>query len=211
MPLTLTSTEHRFVEELIDAGDTVVARGLVMATGGNLSAREPGSDRFVITGATTRLDRLEPTDFTVMSLEGERLGGAERASSEWKLHQRSYVARPDASAIVHVHPQYAVLLDALGLPIRHLTLDHAYYVASIGQVPFFANGTDELADRAADEARDHNCVVLSNHGCSTLGPDVLMALRRALLLEESATMTFRALQLGDRTTTFGEGIELRHG
>ena len=210
MTLTLSPTEIRLVEDLIDAGRAVVDRGLVHATGGNLSAREDGADRFLVTAAATRLDRLKPTDFTVMSLSGERLGGAERPSSEWKLHQRTYAVRPDASAVVHVHPQYAVLLDALGLPIRHLTLDHAHYVASIGQVPFYPNGSNELADAAASQAVDHNCVVLSNHGCSTLGPDILMALRRALLLEESATMTFRALQLGDRSTTFGEGIELIH-
>ncbi|MPV49177.1 class II aldolase/adducin family protein [Pseudactinotalea sp. HY160] len=198
------------MEQLVDAGNVAVTRGLVHATGGNLSAREPGSDRFLVTGAATQLDRLTPADFTVVSLSGRRLGGADRPSSEWKLHQRTYVERSDAGAIVHVHPQYAVLLDALDLPIRHLTLDHAHYVASIGQVPFFPNGSDELADGAAAQAHDHNCIVLSNHGCSTIGDDVLMALRRALLLEESATMTFRALQLGDRTTTFGEGIRLMH-
>ena len=210
MTTTTTPQEDALLAELIDAGATAVASGVVQATGGNLSARVPGSRRFLVTGAATRLDRLTADDFTLMDLDGAILGGAPRPSSEWKLHQRTYLVREDVSAIVHVHPQHAVLLDALGLPLRFLTLDHAYYVASVGRTDFHANGTDELADAAAEQIRDHNCVILGNHGCSTVGADVLMALRRAILLEEAATMTYRALLLGDTTTTFGEGIELIH-
>lgn len=205
----ITPFEADLVEELIDVGATAVGRGLVQATGGNLSARAPGADRFVVTGSGTRLDRLAPDDFALVGLDGTPRGGA-RPSSEWKLHQRTYAVRPDAHAIVHVHPQHAVLLDALGFPIRFLTLDHAYYVASAGRVPFHANGSDELADEAAEQARRHNAVVLANHGCSAIGETVQMAFRRAALLEEAATMTYRALLLGDRDTTFGEGIELIH-
>lgn len=206
----LTSAERDLIEELVDTGRTAVAQGLVQAAGGNLSARSPGADRFVITGAATRLDRLTEDDFAIVSLGGEVVGGKTRPSSEWKLHQRTYLVRPDAQAIVHVHPQHAVLLDALGLPIRYLTLDHAYYVGAAGRVPFFANGTDELADAVAEQARDYDCVVLGNHGCSAVGARVFEAFRRAILLEEAATMTYRALLLGDRETTFGEGIELVH-
>lgn len=205
----LTSAERALVEELIDTGATAVRQGLVQATGGNLSARTPGGDRFVVTGAATRLDRLTKGDFALVAMDGTVLSGP-CPSSEWKLHQRTYQVRDDATAIVHVHPQHAVLLDALGLPIRFLTLDHAYYVGSAGRVPFYANGTDQLADEAAEQAREHDAVVLANHGCSAVGDSVLMAFRRASLLEEAATMTYRALLLGDRDTTFGEGIELIH-
>lgn len=189
------------IAELIDVGRTAVERGLVLASGGNLSARV-GADRFVVTGAGTWLDRLTPDQFTVMSLAGDRVDGAEKPSSEWKLHQRSYQVRPDVNAVVHVHPQYAVLLDALGHRVRLLTLDHAYYVKSVGRTDFHPNGSDELADSAAEQAVDHDCIIMGHHGCSALGDSVEMAFRRALNLEEAATATFRALQLGDTTTSF---------
>lgn len=118
----LTSAERALVEELIDTGATAVRQGLVQATGGNLSARTPGGDRFVVTGAGTRLDRLTADDVALVAMDGAVLSGP-RPSSEWKLHQRTYRVRDDATAIVHVHPQHAVLLDALGLPIRFLTLE----------------------------------------------------------------------------------------
>lgn len=189
------------IAELIDVGRTAVDRGLVLASGGNLSARV-GADRFVVTGAGTWLDRLTPEQFALMGLDGEHLGGAEKPSSEWKLHQRSYQVRSDVNAVVHVHPQAAVLLDALGHQVRLFTLDHAYYVKSVGRTDFHPNGSDALADSAAEQATEHDCIIMGHHGCSALGESIEMAFRRALNLEEAATATFRALQLGDTTTTF---------
>jgi L-fuculose-phosphate aldolase len=195
-------TPEDLVDQLAEVGRMAVGSGLVLASGGNLSARMPGSDRFVVTGAGTWLDRLTPADFTTMSLDGEVVGGAERPSSEWRLHQRTYRVRADVNAVVHLHPQHAVLVDALGHRIRLITLDHAYYVRSVGTVPYFPNGSDELADAAAEQAREHDCIVLSHHGCSALGPDVGMAFRRALNLEEAATATYRCLAVGNTTCTF---------
>jgi L-fuculose-phosphate aldolase len=205
-------TPADLLAQLTEVGRMAVRSGLALASGGNLSARLPGSDEFVVTGAGTWLDRLTPADFTVMNLGGAIVGGAERPSSEWKLHQRTYRVRADVNAVVHLHPQHAVLVDALGHRIRLITLDHAYYVRSVGTVPYFPNGSDELADSAAQQASEHDCVLLSHHGCSTLGADVGMAYRRALNLEEAATATYRCLVLGDTGTTFpAEAFaDLRH-
>ncbi|WP_435157652.1 class II aldolase/adducin family protein [Amycolatopsis sacchari] len=190
------------IAKLAEVGRRAVELGLVVASGGNLSARLPGAREFVVTAAGTWLDRLRPEDFVRMTLDGETVSGAARPSSEWKLHQRTYRVREDVNAIVHVHPQHAVLVDALGHPIRLFTLDHATYVRSVGRAALHPNGSDELADAAAEQAREHNCVLLAHHGCSTLGADVDMAFRRALNLEEAAVATYRALTLGDTTTAF---------
>ncbi|MGY1633632.1 class II aldolase/adducin family protein [Geodermatophilus sp. SYSU D01186] len=196
------TTRTEAVGQLIEVGRLAVERGLVLASGGNLSARLPGETEFVVTAAGTWLDRLTPEGFSVVTLGGAVVGGAARPSSEWKLHQRTYRARPDVNAVVHLHPQHAVLVDALGHPIRLITLDHVTYVRSVGRVPYAPNGSDALADGAAEQARRHDCVVLAHHGCSALGPDVGMAFRRALNLEEAATATYRALLLGDTSCAF---------
>ena len=196
------ATRGEAVDQLVEVGRLAVERGLVLASGGNLSARLQGETEFVVTAAGTWLDRLTPADFSVVTLGGEVTGGAARPSSEWKLHQRTYRARPDVNAVVHLHPQHAVLVDALGHRIRLITLDHAAYVRSVGTVPYHPNGSDELADVAAEQAREHDCIVLSHHGCSALGADVGMAYRRALNLEEAAVATYRCLAVGDTSTTF---------
>jgi len=197
-----TDIEYELMHQLSAVGASCVQQGLTLASGGNLSAREPDSDRFVVTGSGVWLDGLSPESFALVSTDGQHLWGTRQPSSEWKLHQRTYVQRRDVNAMVHAHPQHAVLLDILGKPIRLLTLDHAHYVHSIGRVGFFPNGSDELADGAAQQGREHNVVILAHHGCSTLGHDVNMAFRRAMLLEEAAITTYRALLLGDENTTF---------
>ena len=191
------------IADLARVGRDAVARGLALASGGNLSIRR--GDAFVVSARGSYLDRLDGSTVAVLDLAGRLVAGSS-PSTEWKLHQRTYLARPDVNAVVHVHPQHAVLIDALGHHVRLLTLDHAYYVSSVGRVPYFPNGSDELADGAAAECRDHECVVLAHHGCSTVGADIEMAFRRALNLEEAATATYRALLLGDETTEFPQEL-----
>jgi L-fuculose-phosphate aldolase len=204
---------QQLVEDLVRTGRDAVGRGLALASGGNLSARIPGTDRFLVTAAGTWLDRLVPDDFALLSLTGSVIGGNPRPSTEWRLHQRTYRVRPDTNAIVHLHPQTAVVLDALGYEVRLLTLDHVTYVRKVARVPFFPNGSDELADAAAEASRDCDAIILANHGCSALGDTIEMAYRRALNLEEAAANTFRCLQLGDTTTGFPADAlaAMRHG
>lgn len=204
----LTPGERALVAELVAVGADAVRRGLVLASGGNLSAREPGASRYVITRAGACLDRLTESDFVVADVGAAAAPGA---SSEWKLHDRTYAARPDATCVVHLHPQRAVLLSALGRPLRLFTLDDALYVGRVAVVPYAPNGSDELADAAAAATRDADCVVLAHHGCSTVADSVEMAYRRAALLEQAASNTVTALLLGDEHTTFPTGVELRHG
>ena len=196
------SAHADLIAQLADVGRTAVAQGLVLASGGNLSARLPGADEFVVTGTGTYLDRLDAGSFSVVGLDGHVRGGNPNPSSEWRLHQRSYLVRPDANAVIHLHPQYLVLLDALGHQVRLISLDQAYYVRKVARVPYLPSGSDELADAAAEAARDCDAVILGFHGCSCLADTIAMGFRRAQNLEQAAMTTFRCLQLGNTDLTF---------
>ena len=193
---------NTLIEELIVVGRKAVAAGLVIGSGGNLSARLPGGDRCVVTCSGSWLDELTPADFSTVAIsDGAVLGGHPKPSSETPLHLASYRVRPDINAVVHLHPQTSVLLDALGHDIRLLTIDHAYYVRQVRRTPFIQSGTQQLADAAAAAVADGcNCVILGNHGCSALGETVDLAHKRAANLEEAARATLVMLQLGDTTT-----------
>ncbi len=150
------------------------ARG--RASGGNLSARCPDRDAFLVTGAGTWLDRPDPRRLRPRRPRRRRPLDGPEPSSEWRLHRATYRVRPDVQAVVHLHPQTAVVLDALGHRVRVLTLDHATYLRRIERIPYFPNGSDELADASA-EAPACDVIVLANHGCSTRDT-VEMAWRR---------------------------------
>ncbi|SCL15013.1 L-fuculose-phosphate aldolase [Micromonospora nigra] len=191
-------TDAELLDDLISCGRAVVSAGLVRGSGGNLSARRPGTRNCWVTATGTWLDRLTPDDFSLVDIEtGAVLAGNRRPTSEVLLHLASYRARPDANALIHLHPQLSVLLDAMGEPIRLVTIDHAYYLREVRSTPFTQSGTAELAQVAAAAVRDGaNCVILGHHGCSVLGDGLELALKRALNLEEAATATYRALMLG---------------
>ena len=190
------------VDQLITVGRKAVAAGLVIGSGGNLSARLPGSDECVVTASGSWLDELTRDDFSIVAIaDGAVRGWHPRPSSETLLHLATYRVRADVNAVVHLHPQTSVLLDALGHPIRLLTIDHAYYVREVRSTPFIQSGTQELADAGAAAVADGcNCVILGHHGCSALGETVELAHKRAANLEEAARATLVMLQLGDTTT-----------
>ncbi len=188
--------------ELSEVGRDAVGRQLVLASAGNLSARLPGTDTFVVTASGTWMDRLAPEDYSVLDLAGTVLAGNRKPSSEWKLHARTYAVRPDVNCVIHLHPLTTVILDACGIGLRLIVQDHVYYLRKVNRVPFSPNGSAELADTCAEASRDCNAVILAHHGCSTLGDTITMAYRRALNLEEAARATMMAIQLGNTTAEF---------
>lgn len=188
-------------DQLAHVGHDVATAGLVVASGGNLSAREPGGDTCWVTSAGTWLDRLARPSFAHVRIrDGATLEGA-RPTSELSLHLATYRARPDVTAIVHLHPQTVILLTALGERVRLVTTDHAHYLRRVVVAPFHPPGSPELAEAAAEAAADGtNCVILAHHGVSVLGESVEWAHRRARNLEEAATLTYRAVTLGRQHT-----------
>jgi ribulose-5-phosphate 4-epimerase/fuculose-1-phosphate aldolase len=180
--------------QLARIGREVVRAGLVVGSGGNLSARKPGSDRFWVTAAGTWLDRLVRPSFARVNLADGMHDGSVRPTTELGLHLATYRARPDVNAIIHLHPQTVILLDALGERIRLVTTDHAVYVRRVARVGFHPPGSTALAEAAGQAVVDGtNCVILAHHGCSVLADSPEMAHRRVSNLEEAARLTFRAL------------------
>ncbi len=190
------------IAQLIVVGRKAVTSGLVIGSGGNLSARLAGADECVVTCSGSWLDELTPEQFSVVAIaDGTVRGGHPAPSSEVPLHLATYRARPDANALIHLHPQTSVLLDALGYPIRLLTTDQAYYVREVRSTPFLQSGTPELAQAGADAVADGcNCVILGHHGCSVIADTIELAHKRAANLEEAARATLTMLQLGDTTS-----------
>jgi len=187
-------------DQLVHAGRAVVQAGLVVGSGGNLSARTPGTDECWATAAGTWLDQLDRGSFVRIRIsDGATLDNSVGVapSSELGLHLALYRARPDASAVIHLHPQSVLLLDALAEPIRLVTTDHAFYLRQVVTTPFVPPGRPEVGELAASACADGtNCVVLSRHGCSVIADSVELAHKRALYLEEAARLTYHALALG---------------
>ncbi len=174
------------------AGRRAVADGLAVGSGGNVSARHRDGG-FVVTTAGAWLDELGDDEFVVVPAGGPAPASA---SSEWQVHAAAYEARDDALVVLHLHPQTAVLLDALGHRLRRVTTDHAFHVRQVRATPFRIPGTAAVATAVGEALRDCDVVVLRHHGCVVVGATVREAYARAINLEQAAVTTWRGLALG---------------
>src|SRR2546423_11545350 len=91
--------------------------GLVVWTGGNVSARDPESGLVVIKPSGVLYDELRPEDHVVVNLEGEIVEGALKPSSDTASHLYISRHRPDVNGVVHTHSSYATAFAALGRSI----------------------------------------------------------------------------------------------
>jgi ribulose-5-phosphate 4-epimerase/fuculose-1-phosphate aldolase len=191
-------------DQLAHVGYDVVQAGLVCGSGGNLSARIPDEDACWVTATGAWLDRLSRNTFATVRISdgspaavGAMPPARVEPTSELALHLALYRARPDVNAVIHLHPQTALLLDALGEHIRIVTTDHAFYLRRVSTVPFRLPGSTEVAALTAAVAADGtDCLVLSQHGCVVMADTVELAHKRARNLEEAALLTYRALAAG---------------
>lgn len=131
----------------------------------------------------------EQTTLCFLGKEGE--SGA-KPSVETPMHRSIYSNRPDAQVVVHVSPPYTTLIacSSLNLP-TDLNIENIFYLGHITRVPFILPGTQQLAEAVGEAVREHETVILSNHGVITFHrsiPDVLMRV-------ESFEMTCRLVVL----------------
>lgn len=183
-------------EILSDLGKRFVNRGLVVGSGGNLSMLLPDKKSFLITGTGTSLDRLGEESFAVVGLDGTFSSSGMQPSSEYRVHLAAYQSRSDVTTCIHLHPQASVLLAALGIETKFVTVDHVYYLRKIVRIPWIRPGTQEIADAVAQEIAGANVLVLENHGCVVVADNPELAYSRVLNLEEASELTLRSRMVG---------------
>lgn len=173
-------------------------RGLVAGTDGNLSLRL-GGDRFLITPSGVGKGFLEPEMLAVVDGLGRTLEKSPYPpSSELPMHLCCYRERPDVNAVVHAHPAAATAFACARRPIQRPILEEL--LLTLGGVvpvaPYGRAGTKEIPAAIAPLLREHNALLLSNHGALTLGPDLQTAYYRMESLEHGARIHLNALALG---------------
>ena len=179
--------------------------GLVTFTWGNVSQIDRESGLFVIKPSGVDYDKLSPEDMVVMDLEGNRVEGRYKPSSDTPTHLELYKAFSEIGGIVHTHSSYATSWAQAGRSIPCYGTTHADYI--YGEVPCVRCLTKEEIDSAyetntglliIDEFRKQNkdvmavpCVLCKNHGPFAWGKDANEAVHNAVVLEEVAKMAYR--------------------
>ncbi len=190
----MTMMEER--EELVAFARKLDEKGFVAAADGNLSLRRLDGG-FLSTPTATPKAELRAELIAELDTEGRPIKG--KPSSEWPLHMALYKMRRNIGAVVHAHPPFATALACSGHAMDSPFLSET--VISLGTVPlvpFVLPSTGELAEKVAEAMKDHQAVLLANHGVVTVGPDIRTAYYHLETLEQTARIFLYSELLGGR-------------
>lgn len=171
----------------------LVDRGLAEGESGTVSVRV--GDLVAVTPAGIALDRIEPADCPVLSVDGGVLDGRRAPAAETTMHTGIYHATT-ASAVVHAHSENAVVVSATLAelpPIHHAA---ARLGGAVPVAPYATYGTGELSDQAAKALKGKRAALLANHGGVACGDSLAEAFEHARLLEWLCGIYVRCATIG---------------
>jgi len=173
--------------QVIAAGREMLARGLVVSTAGNVSARY--RDGLIIKPTRWRYSDLQVPDLVALDLAGGVLGGDLEPSTEWRLHAAVYAARADVEAIVHTHSPFATAWSFGPEPLSLDSEDERYFGLGDVRVAAWAPaGSRELADAAVQALGEAPAALLARHGALAVGAAPRDALETASVVERQAEL-----------------------
>ena len=171
--------------------------GLVMWTGGNVSARDPQTGYVAIKPSGVHYTDLRPEHMVIVDLDGQRVEGDLKPSSDTASHLYIYRHRPDVNGVVHTHSPYATAFAAVNRPIPvYLTAIADEFGGPIPCGGFALIGSEAIGKVVLESIGDSQAVLLKNHGVFTVGRSVEAAVKAAVMVEDVARTVWIALQLG---------------
>lgn len=195
-------------EKVLEANLALQKHGLVVFTWGNASERDPETGFVVIKPSGIPYEKLKAEHMVVMDLEGNRVEGELKPSSDTPTHLLLYRHFKEVGGVVHTHSEWATSWAQAGIPIPPYGTTHADYFH--GEIPCTRPLTREevegeyekatgqvIADTFADlDPLGMPGVLVSGHAPFSWGRNSSEAVHNAVVLEEVAKMAFRTQVLG---------------
>jgi len=186
-------------EKIVKASKELYEHGLVRGTSGNISARIPGTDTFLIKPSGGYMKLLKPEELVLVDLEGNKIRGESNVSMETPIHAAIYRARKDVQAVVHTHAPTATAFGIARKEILPLQIEMFMLLPrGVPIVPFELPGSKALAEAVRKKIMDYDVVVLENHGIVTVGSTIEAACNLNEMVEEAAKIQFTAIMLAGK-------------
>ena len=190
--------------EILGVGRKLWDRQYVDGNGGNISCRL-GSKYVLCTPTMMSKRDMQPGDICLSDLEGNIVAGDRARTSELLLHLEIYGANPRARAVVHCHPPYATGFSLTGTtPPVGLISEYEIFIGPAALARYETPGTQAFAETVLPFVRDHNTILLANHGVVCWSDTVTHAEWLVEILESYCKTCVIAKQIGKPLTFIPE-------
>lgn len=170
-------------------------KGFVNSLEGNLSMIDRETGNIYITPSHKAKTLLTPEMICVISPDGTQIGGTEKKSSEYFLHEAAYREKPEIGAVFHCHVPF---LTAYAFAYRDFETDpHTFLHTILGNIrclPYGEHGTHAIHQGIGEALRQSPVALLGGHGVVCVGED----LEDALGILEAAENYAKTLWLRDK-------------
>ncbi len=184
-------------EQVCDVCNKLWQKGWVAANDGNVSIRLD-NNMYLCTPTGISKSFITPEKLLVIDKDANIVEGATgyKPSSEIRMHLRVYAEREDVNGVVHAHPPVATSFALAQIPLDNYSLiENAIVIGSVPITPFGIPSTNEVPESIAPYLKEHDVLLLENHGALAVGSDVITAYYRMETLELVANTTFHARML----------------
>ncbi len=194
-------------KQVLEANLLLPKYGLVTFTWGNVSGIDRESGHVVIKPSGVPYEGMTEEDMVVVDLDGKRVEGKWKPSSDTPTHVELYKAFPALGGIVHTHSRWATTFAQAGLDIPAMGTTHGDYF--YGDIPCTRKMTpQEIAGEyeketgrviietfAGKSPADIPGVTVHSHGPFAWGRDAMDAVHNAVVMEEVAFMDWHAMMI----------------
>jgi L-fuculose-phosphate aldolase len=150
--------------EIVAVGKKLWQRQYVDGNGGNISHRLT-ADAVICTPTLCSKADMRTEDLCLVDMAGNQLAGGRPRTSEILMHLEIYKAVPEAKGVVHCHPAHATAYAITGrVPPTCIIPEFEVFVGKVAISPYETPGTQKFAETVIPFVKNHNTVLLSNHG-----------------------------------------------
>lgn len=182
------SEYQTYKEEVVNTCHTLLERGYLKATEGNISTRVKGRDALAITPSNYDYAKMQTDDICILDYEANPIEGAMKPSIESGMHAAVYQTRADVHCIIHTHQPYASALALINMPIPALFDEQVRFLGrGVDIISYAPSGTSFLKNAVKSKVKNNNnAFILQNHGVLVFGVTMEQAIHNMALLEKCA-------------------------
>jgi L-ribulose-5-phosphate 4-epimerase len=199
-------------------------RGLVTYTWGNVSGIDREKGLIVIKPSGVSYDDMKAEDMVVVDLNGNRVEGKYKPSSDTATHIELYKKYPNIGGVVHTHSTYATSWAQACKDIPAFGTTHADYF--YGKIPCTRRLTKseietnyeletgnviiETIEERKIKPLEVPGIIIANHGPFTWGTSPEKAVYNAVVLEEVAKMAYFTITINPNATEADSFLQDKH-